>query len=452
MNSTRAMTVSIARRHGVRLVNPKLCLALAATSIFGSGATSHADVVAEWNAIAGEVVATIDPAARARTIAIAQLAVFEAVNAIVGDFEPYLEKIDAPADASPEAAAVAAAHRVLVALLAESSGKLDAHRAASLAAIPDGAAEEHGIATGIAAADAILALRAGDGFDAEVPYSPGTSPGEWQPTPPDFTPAYRPGLGLIAPFGMKRGSQFRVPRPPSLRSHKYARDHQEVMAVGAAESAERPQDRVDVARFFAAADTEQTHHPAARQLSAAQGKTLSENARLFALLAMAGFDSAVACFESKYFYNTWRPIAAIREGDADGNRRTEADPEWTSLIDAPPFPGYPAGSSALDGAARVILEHFFGDCGFSVTLTHPDVPGVTLHYTNWDQLSGDVDDARVDGGVHFRFDQEAGFRLGQRVGRYLLRHELRSARGRDCSKENGRRGHETPDGDGGIQP
>lgn len=448
------MTTNRARRQDVRRTNPSLvCLTLTAIALLGGiTASCRGDEVTEWNAIAGEVVATIDPAARARVIAIAQLAVFDAVNSITGDFEPYLEKVQAATDASTEAAAVAAAHRALIALLPESSATLDGRRDTSLARIPDGPAKEHGVATGIAAADAMLALRADDGFDTEIPYTPGSGAGRWQPTPPDFAPAYRPGLGLIAPFGLKSGGQFRAPPPPSLRSRKYARDYQEVMEVGAADSAERPQDRADVAHFFAAADTEMTHHPAARQLSAAHGLTLVENARLFALLAMAGFDSAVACFESKYHYNTWRPIAAIRAGDADRNRRNRADPEWTSLIDSPPFPGYPAGSSALDGAARAILEHFFGDRGFSVMLTHPDVPGVTLHYTDWDQLTDDIDDARVFAGVHFRFDQKAGFRMGQRIGRYLLKHELRPARGRDCPRRDGSHWPNAADGKGGREP
>lgn len=418
--------------------NRFLVSAFGAIYLLGSTATVRADVVTDWNAIADEAVATIDPAARSRVLAITQLAVFDAVNSIVRDYEPYLERIHAPAGASPEAAAVAAAHHVLVALLPENREQLDAQRAASLASIPAGPKKDGGIATGIAAAQAMLALRADDGFDAEVPYPPGTKTGEWQPTPPDFAPAYRPGLGLIAPFGIERGSQFRAPPPPSLRSHGYARDHREVKEVGAVDS-ERPQDRTDVARFFAVADTEQTHQPAARQLSAARGLTLAENARLFGLLGLAGFDAAVACFESKYVYRTWRPLVAIRAGEADGNRWTKADPTWEPLLGTPPFPGYPAGSSALDGAARVILEHFFGHDGFAVTLTHPDAPGITLHYTSWEQLSADVDDARVYGGVHFRFDQEAGARMGARIGRYLLKHELRAARGRDCPDHNDRR-------------
>ena len=395
---------------------------------------ARADTVTDWNAITVEttMAATPDPALRGHTQVITQVAVFEAVNSIIGDYEPYLEKVPAPAGASPDAAAVAAAHRVLVSLHPDRTADLDAARTASLAAIPDGQPKIDGIAVGVAAADAILALRANDGFDVIVPYTPGKRPGDWQPTPPDFVPAFRPGLGQVAPFAIESGAGFRASPPPPLRSEKYARAYREVKELGDANSTSRPQDRTDVARFFAVADDDTTYYPAARQVSAAQGRTLSENGRIFALLSIAIWDSVVACFDSKYHYSTWRPITAIRAGDTDGNRRTEPDPNWEPLVPTPPFPSYPAGAPDFDAAARVILEHAFGDDGFSFELTIPQLPGVVLHYTSWDQLSEDVHDARVFGGVHYRFDNEAGAHQGKRVGEYVLRHEMRPARDRDC--------------------
>ena len=252
---------------------------------------------------------------QARSGAIAQLAVFEAVNAIVGDYEPYLG-MTAPAGASPNAAAVAAAHTVLVTLYPASNAVLNASLVASLAQIPDDPAKDAGIAVGQAAAAAMLLLRLNDGAATaqSVPYTPGTNPGDWQPAPPSFTVASQPGWGLVMPFGLEAGSQFRLPPPPPIFSGRYARDYNEVQLLGNnnAGSDIRPPDRTMVARFFSVSSPVQAWNQAARQVSAAQGKTLSENARVVALIAMARCDASIAAYDTKYYYITWRPLTAIR--------------------------------------------------------------------------------------------------------------------------------------------
>jgi hypothetical protein len=204
-----------------------------------------------------------------------------------------------------------------------------------------------------------------------------------------------------------------------------------VKKVGDVHSSERPQDRADVARFHAVVDAVQLYHPAARQASLAQGKTLSENARIFALLGMAIFDATVAVFDTKYHYNTWRPVTAIRESDRDGNRRTDADASWAPLVFTPPFPSYPSGHAGFGAAARRVLERMYGKEGHAITLTHPLVPDVVLHYGSWKQVTDDVDDARIFGGVHYRFDQEDAARQGRQVGTYVLRHLLRQVHKRE---------------------
>ena len=396
--------------------------------LFGAAA-ARADPVTDWNEIMVTTVmqATPDPYLWIRSGTIMQVAVFEAVNAIVGDYEPYLGTLTAPRGASAEAAAIAAAHRTLVTLHPDRAADLDPRRAASLAQVADGQAKTDGIAVGEAAALAMVAKRANDGSDIHTPYTPGTEPGQYRPTPPDFTPAFRPGLGNVTPFGIRHGAQFRLGPPPALRSGRYTRDYNEVKRVGDVNSpeSERPKDRTDVARFYEASDGVQTYYPAARQVSQAQGKTLPENARIFALLGIALFDSAVAVFDTKYFYNTWRPVTAIRAGDTDGNRNTDVDANWLSLVFTLPFPSYPSGHAAFGGAARRVLERMFGKDGHTITLTHPLVPDVVLHYTSWKQITDDVDDARIFGGVHYRFDQEGAARQGRQVGRYILRHLLR---------------------------
>ncbi len=383
------------------------------------------DAVLDWNAIMQSTVAATNPFFEARRSAIVQLAVFEAVNAIVGDYDPYLGTIAAPPGASPDAAAVTAAHRTLVALVPLNAVTLDVLRANSLSMIPDGQSKDDGIAVGEAAAAALLALRANDGAGAVVPYTPGTDPGDWQPTPPAFLTALLPGWGQVTPFGMHDGAQFRLSPPPPIHTGVFARDYNEVKKIGAVNSPDRPQDRTDVARFYALQSAVQVWNPAARQASAAQGKNLSENARDFALLAMAICDASIASFDTKYFYNYWRPVTAIRAGDTDDNHKTDPDPSWLPLIATPPFPSYPSAHATLGGAARKVLEKVNGKSQHSITLTTPALPGVVLNYSTWKEMTDDIDDARVFGGIHYRFDQTAGTLQGRRVGTYILQNYLR---------------------------
>ncbi len=402
--------------------------ALAATCLLFSAAVAHADAVTDWTAVMEETTLGVpNGTLPIRAAAIMQLAVFEAVNAIIGGYEPYLVSVSAPAGASPEAAAIAAAHRVLVGLLPDKTESLDAKRATSLATLPDGAAKTAGVAVGEAAAVAMLAKRANDGIDADVPYTPGTLPGQYRPTPPDFTPAFGAQLGQVTPFAIDSAARFRVPPPPSLLSARYTRDYDEVKRVGDRDSSDsdRPKHRADVARFYEPDAIVPIYFSAARQVSLAQRKTLAENARTFALLGMAIFDAMVACFDSKYFYDYRRPVTAIHLGATDGNPRTDADANWAAFVFTPPFPSYPSGHASFGGAARRVLERMYGRDGHAITLASPLVPDVVLHYTSWKQITDDIDDARIYGGVHYRFDQEEAADQGRRIGKYVLRHWLR---------------------------
>jgi hypothetical protein len=399
-------------------------LILGLTSVAG---LARADVVLDWNAIMTTTIAGENPFAQTRFAAITQVAVFEAVNAITGDYEPYLGTISAPSGASAEAAVVAAAHRVLENYVPSSAAILDAARAGALAAIPDGQAKDDGISVGEAAAAAMIANRASDGSAPPQFYTPpSANPGEWQPTP--GCPAAG-GILLhwrnVTPFGVQSSDQFRPGPPPALASGKYTSDYNEVKRVGALDSTERPQDRADVARYFAVASALHVWDQALRQVSAAEGTSLSENARAFALLNMAIADGLISVMETKYHYVFWRPITAIRAGDVDDNPRTEPDPVWTPFIATPCFPSYPSAHASGSNAARTIAEKIFGGGPHDITLSHPAVPDVTLHYTRFRQITDDIDDARVYGGIHFRFDQEVGGRLGRRVGSYVYGNNLR---------------------------
>jgi hypothetical protein len=390
-------------------------------------ASARADVVLEWNAIMQATVASQNPFAQARFAAITQLAVFEAVNAITGDYTPYLGTVAAPAGASVDAAAATAAYRVLLRYFPTSATTLNAAYANSLAAIPDGQAKSEGITAGEAAATAMIALRAADGSAPPQFYAPTSSdPGQWS-----RTQGCPPGGGIllhwrnVRPFGIESSAQFRSEPPPSLTSDKYTEDFNEVRRVGGVNSGSRPVDRADMAWFYNAVLAVATWNQAVRQVAAVDGTSLSENARAFALLNMAISDGLVTVMETKYYYTFWRPETAIPAGDTDGNPKTEADFNFVPFIATPCFPGYPSAHATASYAARKIAERIFGARQHSITLSSPAVPGVTLHYSSFREITQDIDDARVFGGIHFRFDQDAGAKQGRHLGAFVYRNNLR---------------------------
>jgi hypothetical protein len=407
-----------------------------AMALLFSPAIGSADVVGEWNAIMVTTVSGQSPFAQARFAAITQLAVFEAVNAITGDFKPYLGTITAPGGASAEAAATAAAHNVLRNYFPASTTSLDAARASSLAAIPDGPAKNAGIAAGEAAAAAMIAARADDGSGTPEFYMPPSSaPGEWQ-----LTPSCPAGGGLflhwrkLTPFGIRDAAQFRLDPPPALTSTSNTRDYNEARAVGGVNSTERPQDRADVAQVYASVTPVLVFNPVAR--NAAQGKSLTENARALALLNMAINDAAVATFETKYHYNFWHPETAIRAGDSDDNPKTDPDAPFAPFITTPCFPSYPSAHATLSNAAREVIERIYGSGPYSITVSTPAVPGVTLQYSKLKEIIADIDDARIYGGIHFRFDQDGGAEQGRRIGEYVHKHRLSPKQACSCEEDD----------------
>src|SRR5262245_42583057 len=355
----------------------RIAVGVVAVLLISSG-TASADVVLHWNAIMLNTIGAENAFAQTRFAAITHTAVFEAVNAITSDYEPYLGTINAPPGALAKAAAVAAAHIVLKNYFPSSAVNLDLARATSLAAIPDGQAKDNGIAVGDAAAAAMIANRANDGSAVPEFYMPrSANPGEWQPTPPLCPPAG--GIFLhwrnLTPFAIRKADQFRSSPPPPLTSNKYSNAYNEVKEAGELNSTARPQDRTDVARF-ATAGAARIWNLAASQASAAQGKSLSENARAFALLNMAMNDALISVMDTKYHYVFWRPYTAIRAADTDGNRKTDPDVAWMTFIDTPCFPSYPSAHASASYAARTIAEKIFGSKGHDIKLSHPNFPDV----------------------------------------------------------------------------
>lgn len=406
------------------MIRSQVPAALAAVFLLGVMPASG-DVVIEWNAIMQSAVSGQNPFAQARSAAIAQIAVFEAVNAITLEYEPYLGTIEGPAGASTDAAAIAAAHRVLKTLFPLNT-TIDDARAASLAAIPDSPQKEQGVAVGEAAATAILARRSADGSGSPQAHQPqGSSPGEWQ-----LTPTCSAGILLhwrnVTPFALESSAQFRSAPAPALTSRRYTKDFDEVKAVGGMTSALRPPGRADVARFYAAVLAVAAWNDAVRQIAAARAGTLTANARVFALLNIAISDALVSVMETKYHYRFWRPVTAIAAAAQDGNDGTSPDPlPFEPYVTTPCFPGYPSAHASASYAAATVLQRLFDVGGHDITLQSAAVPNVTLRYATLHEMTRDIDDARVYGGIHFRFDQDAGARQGFEIGRYVEKTLMR---------------------------
>jgi hypothetical protein len=389
--------------------------------------TAYADTVLDWNRTLFTTLIGQNPFNAARIAAATHVAIFEAVNAITGARQAYIGTVSAPHGASVDAAAAVAGHDVLVHYFPAAAATLDAALAASLAAVPDGTSKTDGITVGHAAAAAVIALRQNDGSAPPQFFFPSSgAPGEWQ-----LTPSCPAAGGILyhwqnlTPFGVKESSQFRSAPPPALTSHRYRRDFNEVKAVGGVNSTKRSDHLTTVAQFYNAALAPAVWNDVARQLAAEQHTRLATNARAFALLNMAISDGLMTSMETKYHYRVWRPETAIHGGDIDGNRKTDADPAFTPLITAPCFPSYPSAHAAGSYAGQQIVELFWGRRGHRVSLSTAALPGVTLEYTSLDKITEDIDNARIYGGIHFRFDQQEGETMGRRVGLYIFSHYFR---------------------------
>jgi hypothetical protein len=393
------------------------------------------DMVLDWNGHAANAivgVANQPPPRGLIRLAMVHAAIYDAVNAVEGyPFAPYAVSPHVVSPASPEAAAAAAAHDVLVALFPNQQTGLDAKYAASLAAIPDGPAKTNGVSVGQQAAAGILSYRANDGRDAVVPYTVGGGPGVWNPTPPGFLAAQAPEVAQVQPFTLNSPSQFRAEPPPDLSSETWVRDYNETKSLGRATGSTRTPEQTDLARFISDQPVLQWNR-AWRGISAAEGLSLADNARFFAMLTTASSDALIACWDSKFFYSRWRPVTAIRAGDTDGNPGTEPDPDWIGLVITPNHPEYPAAHGCFSGASAETLEFFFGTDKFDFTmdskvagLTHP-----VRHYTSFSQALQDALDARIYGGMHFRNSNRKGAIIGKQVSHFTTTHFFRPSRGR----------------------
>jgi hypothetical protein len=406
--------------------------ALSATLFSGVGyaqtvGQASADPVLEWNAYTLQAIsaATANGLFHSRWAAIVHASIYDAVVSFTGDAEPYgAIQGNAPLGASVEAAVIAAAHFALVHLLPGQQTTLDAQYASSLAA-RNLTTSDTGIEVGEKVAAQILALRAMDGSaSAQFPYTaPGAgNPGVWVPTPPGFAPALLPGWGRVTPWVMMSPSQFRLGPPPVVNNDLYVRGVNEVKDLGAQNSAVRLGLETDVAMWWPPSAVI-IWNPIASQVAAGKGLSISENARLFALLNIAAADAAIACWDTKYTYNFWRPISAIRS--ADGFRITP-DPNWVPFLATPPFPEYPSAHNEISGAIAQTLISLFGDKpGVTMVAHSPAHPAFDHLWFRFSQGIDEVLNARVWEGIHFRNSDEQGMRAGRCVGQFVVHHALK---------------------------
>jgi hypothetical protein len=384
-------------------------------------------VIADWNEIA--VTTLLGDTTKQLVedflyMGFVQAAVHDAVVGVEGRYAPYRFHAHAPHGTSAQAAAVAAAHKVLVTYVPSAQASLDAAYAASLAKLPDGKAKTRGIAFGTRAADHLIRLRANDGRNAPILFTQPPAPGVWRPTPPGLLPMSAPWMGFVRPLLVRSATQFAPPPPPALTSARYTRDFNEVKALGSLTSTERTEAQTSTAQFFSGNALVQ-YNTALRDQVTVRDLDIVDAARMFAAIDMSLADAEISVWYAKYVDGFWRPITAINLAETDGNPATVADPTWVPLLTTPPYPDYPSGYNVVNSTVSHGLEDLFRTRHLQLTLISTAVPGVQRHYDSGRALRRDVVDARVWLGIHFRFADTASRDLGRRLTAWTLDHYFR---------------------------
>ena len=403
--------------------------------VFTSVIATRADVIADWNVITlQEAVAAGRPGgAPAIDFGTVHAAMYDAVQAIEKDYDPY-RVTDVPnANGSPVAAAAKAARDVLMYRCPLRAGQINTTYDNYLAANGIDPADP-GVAVGTYVATKLLAYRACDG-SLPIPaptFVGGTGIGQWRPTPTAFSPM-NPGeyLGQVTPFFMTKPTQFRPDPPPAVNSNHYTRDYNEVKLYGAKVGSLRSPAQTDLANFWAG-NTFSAVYSGVRNVAAKNVDNVSDNSRLFALVAMSMADTLIGVWDAKFHYNYWRPQTAIQLGAVDGNPDTVGDPAWESLILNPAYPDYTSGANGVSSSAMFSMEHFFGTdrMDFSMATTNTVPTNVDIRdYTRFSQAIQEVIDGRVLLGIHFRFADEESVRLGHNVVKWGFQNYLRPSKG-----------------------
>ena len=407
-------------------------LALAA-SISAASANTHSkappDVaVTHWSEIAAAPLTAVPTGASMVGMAIVHGAIYDAVNAIDGGHRPYLAQPHASSTASLDAAVAAAAYNVLLGLLATPPATLASDYAASLALVPDGAAKSAGIAAGEAAAATMLAARAHDGRLGAFRFTAENSVGKWRPEPSTQVGDPNAWLKDVTPFAIEDPADYASQGPDELDSRKYAVDFNEVKALGRKDGSTRTPAQTDVANFWAV-NPPRLWSGIVRTLATQQQLSTVDSARYYALSFMSAADTLIAVWVDKARWSSWRPITAIHEAANDGNPATAPDAAWTPFLATPPYPDQPSGHTSLATAMTVTAQRFFGTDNISFSATNALLLGGTgtRSFTSLSQARGEVVEARILQGIHFRRADEDGVKIGQAVSRYVAHHLFKQA-------------------------
>ena len=406
--------------------------------------TVWADVISDWNLRSLQTVAAASPPRRGPSavldFAVVHLAMHDAVQAFERRYEPYCIAVP-NAEGSPVAAASQAAHDVLVALFPAQAGTLDtAHATLNAGYISQGlmVADDPGEDAGRQAAECILDRRLDeDNAHRNTPDSfPGSAAmGAWRPTVPPQNnlpvPMAADFLARTTPFALTDADQFRIANPaPHLASGAYAKAYNEVKDKGASEATGHTRTPAETATavFFSDAPANYWNR-LMRDFVVDRSLDIGDSARMFALVSMATADALISCWDSKIFYNVWRPVTAIREGDDDSNPATAGNPNWSSLFNAPNYPDYTSGANNVSAATTTVLQHLFGD-KVEFTLISNAAGAVPRSYTRFSDVARDVVDARIFMGIHFRFADTTALRQGNHVAAWTVTRYLRPIGGR----------------------
>jgi hypothetical protein len=400
--------------------------------LVGAGPVA-ADAVTDWNEIAMNAITIGRPGpVGSLDVALVQVAVHDAVQALDRRFEPYHVEVRG-ARGSRSAAVAAAAHDVLVGIYPTQAASLDATYYNYLS--EKGLANDPGLAVGQKVAAGILPLRRLQPDPLPPPFVGGTTPGTWRPTdsfigtpagpPAPFSPMLAPWMANSDPFTLTSPTRFRAEPPPALTSERYRRDYEEVKALGAFSNSARTPKQTDIAHFYNENFFTQWNR-ALRGIANKYVDRTGDSARLFALANLATADAVITAWDSKKHYAVWRPLTAIREGDNDGNPRTIGDATWQPLTNNPNYPDYTSGANVVTGAMTRTLAQFFGTdkVKFEVTSVAPLAVQKTRVYTRFSDAAKDVVDARVYLGIHFRFADVVARDQGERVAEWTFNHFL----------------------------
>jgi membrane-associated phospholipid phosphatase len=422
-----------------------LCAAplIYSASSYADSAVGSIDEVTQWNKTLLTIVrtpgaqpATVHPT---RSFAIMHAAIYDAVNAIDATHKPYLVRVGhVSPHASQEAAAAAAAHETLVALYPAFQTALDQQYDQSLAQIPDGADKTTGIDVGRAVALATLTLRSDDGSAATpIPFVFGNAPGDYQSTPPNFAAPVFTHWSRVTPFALERAKQFRLGPPPALTSAEYTVVFDEVKSLGIANSTAATADQALIGRFWNGA-IQNYWNEITQTAVHAHRLTTAQSARVFALLNLTLADEVIAFYDTKYTYNLWRPVTAIRAAATDGNPDTAADPNWLPQPGKTAAdPSYPGAHATISAGGAAVLGALFGDKLFHVNVTSEVLPGVVRSFDSFAAIENEASLSRIYAGQHFRSDENAGERLGSAVADFVIDNFLIRVHSRDDGDEEG---------------